>query len=215
MKRDSDVLGTLRSIYRPVMWCGLGLALVLATAACGGDDEAGAAGSTSTSTSATPAESPATTAAASLTERGSATTTGAPAGTRELTSAPTGTPAGADATSTPIVMTPEPTSPAGGSPTATRALSQLPVDVTVMDGAIEPARLIARAGAITLEITNNGAAPHTLEIAIAGMILVSPDVAPGTTITWPVRIDTPGEYELYSAIDGAREDGMTAILKVV
>ena len=76
-------------------------------------------------------------------------------------------------------------------------------------------RLDTNHGAITLTITNTGAALHRLELSVAGMILVSPDVPPGATVDWLVQIDAPGEYELYSAVDGVREAGMTAVLDVV
>jgi uncharacterized cupredoxin-like copper-binding protein len=175
------------------------LAVVLTLAACGGADATGSSSTATVTASATPTGKDA--AAVPTTPWTSAT--------------PGTTPTVPDDDVTTIVMTPEPTATAGGWPTATMELSQLPVDVTLVGGAIEPAWLFVRAGEITFAITNNDTIPHTLEVHVPGMILVSPDVAPGASVSWPVRIDTPGIYELYSAIDGVREPGMTATLQVV
>jgi hypothetical protein len=172
----------------------LTLAIGLAVAACGGADATGSA-PTATAIGGTP--------------------TIGNAAAAPTTPAPSTTPTVPDDEVTTIVMTPEPSATAGGWPTATTELSQLPVDVTLVRGAIEPDWLFARAGEITLAIINTDTAPHTLEIHLPGMILVSPDVAPGASVAWPVRIDTPGTYELYSAIDGVREPGMSATLQVV
>lgn len=224
---------------RPFIYGSLVLALALVVAACGGNDTAAETAGTPVPSPTTQAMTPSSgggspipsASAAAAVSPSPSTTADAPASPPTMPGPPgasaTGTPtpttasgagsptAGPDPAVTTIVMTPQPTSDPNVTPTSPGRLNQLPVEIFVSDGKIDPAVAIARSGELTLKITNNGTAQHTIEIAVMGMIFVSPGVDPGTTVTWDVQITTPGEYELYSTINGVREDGMLATLKVV
>lgn len=72
--------------------------------------------------------------------------------------------------------------------------------------------LTAPAGEITLDIVNNGAMTHNVEVR--GLGLVSPDVGPGGTVSLFLGELGPGTYELFCNIAGHEASGMVTTLTV-
>lgn len=72
--------------------------------------------------------------------------------------------------------------------------------------------LEARPGTIAFQITNRGSVVHNF--SIEGVEGVSPDVNPGEAVSWSAVNVPAGAFEVFCAIPGHREAGMTATLVV-
>jgi uncharacterized cupredoxin-like copper-binding protein len=123
--------------------------------------------------------------------------------TREAASAPAATP-GAEGGALADGATP---GAAGGEP-ATAAMS---VDVVSQDIFFEPSEVTIPANTdVTVNLPNEGAAPHNFSIDTLG---IDVDIAPGATEQ--VVINAPaGEYEYYCNVPGHKEAGMVGTLIV-
>ena len=101
---------------------------------------------------------------------------------------------------------------AGGTPTtgATTAAA-MTVDVVAQDIFFEPKELTIPANTdVTVNLPNEGAAPHNFSIDALG---INVDIAPGATEQ--VVINAPaGEYEYYCNVPGHKEAGMVGTLTV-
>jgi FtsP/CotA-like multicopper oxidase with cupredoxin domain len=86
-----------------------------------------------------------------------------------------------------------------------------PVKVALSEFAISPAALTVPKGG-SLAVTNNGTMTHNL--AVTGTALKIADLAPGGTSTLDVSSLSPGDYEVFCAIAGHKDSGMTAKLTV-
>src|SRR5215218_5883797 len=123
--------------------------------------------------------------------------------TREAASAPAATP-GAEGGSPVAGAT---TAPAGGEPAA----AAMTVDIAAHDIFFEPSEATIPANTdVTVNLPNEGAAPHNFSIDALG---IDVDTAPGATEQ--VVINAPaGEYEFYCNVPGHKEAGMVGTLTV-
>jgi uncharacterized cupredoxin-like copper-binding protein len=167
------------------------------TVACGGSD--------SDKTPTTSARSQSTVLTASPTVRTGLSGATATAGMTTTPSAhATATTHSASSTAT------KPSQGGTGSPVA----GATTVKVTESEMKIELATTTAKEGTVTFEITNNGTIEHNLATMIAGDEHVSPNVAPGDTITWSIDFPRTGQYEVYCAVPGHKAAGMVATLSI-
>jgi len=65
---------------------------------------------------------------------------------------------------------------------------------------------------ITINLTNNGLAPHTFDIDALGVD--SGEIPPGGTGTVTFNSGAPGTYEFYCKVPGHKEAGMVGTLIV-
>ena len=101
------------------------------------------------------------------------------------------------------------TRPDGGGSSA--AVAAGPVPVTLSEFAINPGNVVVPKGG-SLSITNTGSQAHNA--AVTGTPLLTPDIAGGASGTLDLSSLEPGEYELFCAIAGHKESGMTATLVI-
>lgn len=100
------------------------------------------------------------------------------------------------------------TRPDGGGSSAVAAG---PVPVTLSEFAISPSRVVVQQGG-SMSISNTGAQAHN--VAVTGTAIKSIDLNGGDTATLDVSSLEPGEYEIFCAIAGHKESGMTGTLVV-
>jgi plastocyanin len=98
------------------------------------------------------------------------------------------------------------TSEAGGAPSAS-------LSVSATDFAFTPAELTAEAGTVSIELVNDGDAPHAIEIEGNGVEESSETIDAGETTTLTVELED-GTYEVYCPVDGHRDLGMVGTLTV-
>jgi len=72
---------------------------------------------------------------------------------------------------------------------------------------LDPSDATVKAGEVTFDVSNNGAATHNLEIEGNGVEEVTDSLSPGDSGKLTVDLK-PGTYEMYCAIDGHRDLGM-------
>ena len=87
------------------------------------------------------------------------------------------------------------------------------VDISEVEFAIEPKEVSTAPGEVTFAITNDGSAPHNLEVEGNGIEEVSATIEGGQKTDFTVHLE-PGEYEMYCAIPGHREQGMEGTVTV-
>jgi uncharacterized cupredoxin-like copper-binding protein len=87
------------------------------------------------------------------------------------------------------------------------------IDIAESEFKIEPADPTAQAGEVTFAITNEGSAPHNLEVEGNGVEEVSKTIEGGQATDLTVDLEA-GTYEIYCAIPGHREQGMEGELTV-
>ena len=86
-----------------------------------------------------------------------------------------------------------------------------PVDVALSEFTISPAALVVPVGGM-LNVTNNGTMPHN--VVVLDTELRTSDLAAGATEPLDLSSLEPGEYELFCAIPGHKDSGMTATLTI-
>ncbi len=86
-----------------------------------------------------------------------------------------------------------------------------PVDVALSEFAITPAAIVVPLGG-SLNLTNNGTMEHN--VAVLDTAIKSTDLAGGATEQVDLSSLEPGEYELFCAITGHKDSGMTAKLTI-
>lgn len=97
---------------------------------------------------------------------------------------------------------------AGGPPPG------MSVDVSMTDFRFDLSRQAFAAGTYTFVATNDGEAPHAVEVVGPGVDDQRTDtVAPGETAEVTVTLQ-PGSYELYCPVGNHRELGMTTMVTV-
>jgi plastocyanin len=88
------------------------------------------------------------------------------------------------------------------------------VAVSETDFAIDPANPTVEAGTVTFEVTNDGQAPHNLEVEGSGVEEVLPaDLAAGESGELTVDLE-PGTYEWYCPVGNHAAMGMEGELTV-
>jgi plastocyanin len=87
------------------------------------------------------------------------------------------------------------------------------IPIAESDYKLDPADVEAQAGSITFELTNEGEAPHNLEVEGNGVEEVSDTINAGDSTEFTVDLE-PGTYEIYCAIDGHKDLGMEGELTV-
>ena len=87
------------------------------------------------------------------------------------------------------------------------------VDISEVEFAIDPKDVTTKAGEVTFAIANDGSIPHNLEVEGNGIEEVSKTIEGGQKTDLTVNLE-PGEYEMYCAIPGHREQGMEGTVTV-
>jgi plastocyanin len=87
------------------------------------------------------------------------------------------------------------------------------IDISETEFAIDPKEVTAQAGQVTFAISNDGSAPHNLEVEGNGVEEVSDTIEGGQKTDLTVELE-PGEYVMYCAIPGHREQGMEGTVTV-
>ncbi len=87
------------------------------------------------------------------------------------------------------------------------------VEISARDFIFEPAQLSVQPGEVTFVLTNDGQAPHALEIEGNGLEEETDTIDPGESSELTVDLDE-GTYEMYCPVDGHRERGMEGTLTV-
>ena len=98
------------------------------------------------------------------------------------------------------------TSEAGAAPSGS-------LSVSATDFAFAPADLTAEAGEVSIELVNDGDAPHAVSLAGNGVEASSATIDVGETTTLTVELED-GTYEIWCPIDGHRDFGMVGTLTV-
>jgi plastocyanin len=89
------------------------------------------------------------------------------------------------------------------------------IEISATEFAFDPPTIeLDQAGEYTFRLTNDGGAPHALEIEGAGIEeAASETIGPGETAELTVELGE-GEYEMYCPVDGHRDMGMEGTLVV-
>lgn len=87
------------------------------------------------------------------------------------------------------------------------------VQVSATDFAFDPAELSAEAGEVTFELTNDGQAPHALEIEGGGVEEKSDTIDAGASTRLTVELEE-GTYEIYCPVGDHADRGMVGTLTV-
>jgi uncharacterized cupredoxin-like copper-binding protein len=99
----------------------------------------------------------------------------------------------------------------GGAPASATASSTVTVSETEFKLNLSAPQ--AKAGAVTVQVKNDGSTDHALEIKTPTGEVKTAAIAPGKTATLKANL-TPGTYEMYCPIDGHRAKGMQASVVV-
>lgn len=86
--------------------------------------------------------------------------------------------------------------------------------IEMSDTAITPGHLAANKGGVTFEVTNNGTRVHNLTVTMGPKEHHSPEIAPGSTMTWTLKFPRTGQYALYSSIGDDHDAGMEAMVLI-
>jgi uncharacterized cupredoxin-like copper-binding protein len=89
------------------------------------------------------------------------------------------------------------------------------LDVSLVDFRIEPPNPTVQAGMVTFNVSNDGEAPHNLEVeGPTGEAELEQDLAPGESGELTVDLSEPGTYEWYCPVGNHRDLGMEGELTV-
>ena len=97
---------------------------------------------------------------------------------------------------------------AGGGETAGQV-----AQVSATDFAFDPSEITLSAGAATFELTNDGDAPHALEIEGNGFEQESDTIQPGESTRMEVQLED-GTYKIYCPVGDHEDRGMVGTLTV-
>jgi plastocyanin len=87
------------------------------------------------------------------------------------------------------------------------------VDISETEFQLDPADATVPAGTVTINVTNDGATTHNLEVEGDGVEEITDDLEPGASGKLALDLQ-PGSYEMYCAIDEHKEQGMEGTLTV-
>jgi plastocyanin len=93
----------------------------------------------------------------------------------------------------------ESTAPSGGGET---------VDMSLTDYALNPADPSVKAGTVTFDVSNDGQAPHALEVEGPSGEAETETLDAGGTEKLTVDLNKAGTYEMYCPVGNHREMGM-------
>jgi plastocyanin len=89
------------------------------------------------------------------------------------------------------------------------------IDVSETDFALNPADPTVDAGQGTINATNDGQVPHSIEVeGPSGEQELEGDLAPGDSGTLKVDLSKPGTYEWYCPVGNHKEMGMEGEITV-
>ena len=87
------------------------------------------------------------------------------------------------------------------------------IQVAALDFHFHPADLEVNPGAVSIELRNDGQAPHAIEVEGNGVEKESATIGPGESTTLDLDLDQ-GTYEIYCPVDGHKARGMVGTLTV-
>jgi uncharacterized cupredoxin-like copper-binding protein len=100
------------------------------------------------------------------------------------------------------------------TPTATTpAAGRQAVSISATEFKFTPSDVNVKAGQVAFRLTNDGGAPHALEIEGNGIEKETKVINGGQTAVLGVTLK-PGTYEMYCPVDGHRQQGMEGTLTV-
>jgi plastocyanin len=100
------------------------------------------------------------------------------------------------------------TAPAGGGGGET-------VDISATDFAFAPSDPTVNAGTVTINLTNDGQAPHNIEVeGPSGEAELEQDIAGGESGQLTVDLSEPGTYTMYCPVGNHRQQGMEGQITV-
>jgi plastocyanin len=82
------------------------------------------------------------------------------------------------------------------------------VDMSLTDFALNPADPTVTAGSVTFNVTNDGQAPHALEVEGPGGEVETETLDAGGSEKLTVDLSKPGTYEMYCPVGNHRDMGM-------
>jgi uncharacterized cupredoxin-like copper-binding protein len=82
------------------------------------------------------------------------------------------------------------------------------VDMSLTDFALNPADPTVKAGQVTFNVTNDGQAPHALEVEGPGGEVETQTLDAGGAEKLAVDLSKPGTYEMYCPVGNHRDMGM-------
>jgi uncharacterized cupredoxin-like copper-binding protein len=107
-----------------------------------------------------------------------------------------------------------PTAGEGGGATAGEGAAQT-VDMSATEFEFDPSDPTVEAGTVAFNVTNDGSAPHNLEVeGPSGEQELEQDLAPGESGTLTVDLSEPGTYEMYCPVGNHRDQGMEGEITV-
>jgi uncharacterized cupredoxin-like copper-binding protein len=102
-----------------------------------------------------------------------------------------------------------------GTTTTASGPSVATVRVSETDFKLTPANpRISKAGVVTFVATNNGKAPHAIEVEGPNGEVETPTIQPGRSATIKVDLGKAGRYEWYCPVGNHRERGMRGEITV-
>jgi plastocyanin len=89
------------------------------------------------------------------------------------------------------------------------------INLSETDFELDPANPTVNAGQVTIRATNDGQAPHNIEVeGPAGEQELESDLSPGDSGTLTVDLSEPGTYEWYCPVGNHRDLGMEGEITV-
>jgi plastocyanin len=82
------------------------------------------------------------------------------------------------------------------------------VGMSLTDFALNPADATVKAGTVTFDVSNDGQAPHALEVEGPGGEVETETLDAGGSEKLTVDLNKPGTYEMYCPVGNHREMGM-------
>jgi plastocyanin len=102
-----------------------------------------------------------------------------------------------------------------GEPAAAPAAASETIAVSAEDFAFVPENpRVAKAGRVTFEVTNDGKAPHALEVEGPSGEAETGEIAAGGSATLEVDLGKPGRYVMYCPVGNHRAMGMEGTITV-
>jgi uncharacterized cupredoxin-like copper-binding protein len=82
------------------------------------------------------------------------------------------------------------------------------VDMSMTDFALDPSNPTVKAGSVTFNVTNDGQAPHALEVEGPGGEVETETLDAGGSEKLTVDLNQPGTYTMYCPVGNHRDMGM-------